>query len=131
MYILAANAEDGGKLTVKAGFCGMFEIVVHVGNTAAGAAEELAARANVDYFDKSFRIALAYGFAVSILAVLFNGNRNLEPTESSIIAAKLCLEGFSLDPNILFFFNSNIAAGSWITANREYTMTVGRHDFYS
>ena len=54
-----------------------------------------------------------------------------EPTESSIIAAKLCLEGFSLDPNILFFFNSSIAAGSWITANREYTMTVGRHDFYS
>lgn len=54
-----------------------------------------------------------------------------EPTESSVIAAKLCLEGFSLDPNILFFFNSSIAAGSWITANREYTMTVGRHDFYS
>jgi len=54
-----------------------------------------------------------------------------EPTESSVIAAKLCLEGFSLDPNILFFFNSSIATGSWITANREYTMTVGRHDFYS
>ncbi len=53
------------------------------------------------------------------------------PTESSILAAKLCLEGFSLDDNILFFFNSSIAAGSWITANRTYTMTVGRHDFYS
>ncbi len=54
-----------------------------------------------------------------------------EPTESSVIAAKLCLEGFSLDPTILFFFNSSIAKGSWITANREYTMTVGQHDFYS
>lgn len=54
-----------------------------------------------------------------------------EPTESSVIAAKLCLEGFSLDPTILFFFNSSIASGTWITANREYTMTVGRHDFYS
>ena len=54
-----------------------------------------------------------------------------EPTESSVIAAKLCLEGFSLDPTILFFFNSSIASGSWITANREYTMTVGQHDFYS
>lgn len=54
-----------------------------------------------------------------------------EPTESSVIAAKLCLEGFSLDPTILFFFNSSIATGSWITANREYTMTVGQHDFYS
>lgn len=54
-----------------------------------------------------------------------------EPTESSVIAAKLCLEGYSLDDGILFFFNSSIAAGSWITSNREYTMTVGRHDFYS
>lgn len=54
-----------------------------------------------------------------------------EPTESSVIAAKLCLEGFSLDPTILFFFNSSIAKGTWITSNREYTMTVGQHDFYS
>jgi len=54
-----------------------------------------------------------------------------EPTESSVLAAKLCLEGFSLDDGILFFFNSSIAAGSWITANRTYTMTVGQHDFYS
>ena len=54
-----------------------------------------------------------------------------DPTESSVLAAKLCLEGFSLDPGILFFFNSKLAAGSWITANRTYTMTVGQHDFYS
>ena len=54
-----------------------------------------------------------------------------EPTESSVIAAKLCLEGFSLDPTILFFFNSSIAKGTWITSNREYTMTVCHHDFYS
>ena len=54
-----------------------------------------------------------------------------DPTESSVIAAKMCLEGFSLDENILFFFNSSIALGSWITSNRTYTMTVGQHDFYS
>ena len=54
-----------------------------------------------------------------------------DPTESSILAAKLCLEGFSLDEGILFFFNSKLAAGSWITSNRTYTMTVGQHDFYS
>ncbi|MCQ2354356.1 MAG: cell wall hydrolase [Clostridia bacterium] len=53
------------------------------------------------------------------------------PTSSSVTAAKLCLEGFSLSDSILFFFNSSIAAGSWITSNRTYTMTVGRHDFYS
>ncbi len=54
-----------------------------------------------------------------------------DPTESSVLAAKLCLEGFSLDSGILFFFNSKIALGSWITSNRTYTMTVGQHDFYS
>jgi N-acetylmuramoyl-L-alanine amidase len=54
-----------------------------------------------------------------------------DPTESSVIAAKMCLEGFSLDDGILFFFNSSIALGSWITSNRTYTMTVGQHDFYS
>ncbi len=54
-----------------------------------------------------------------------------EPTESSVLAAKLCLEGFSLDDGILFFFNSKLALGSWITSNRTYTMTVGQHDFYS
>lgn len=59
------------------------------------------------------------------------GSVHRDPTESSVLAAKLCLEGFSLDPGILFFFNSKLAAGSWITANRTYTMTVGQHDFYS
>ncbi len=54
-----------------------------------------------------------------------------EPTESCVLAAKLCLEGFSLDDGILFFFNSKLALGSWITSNRTYTMTVGQHDFYS
>lgn len=53
------------------------------------------------------------------------------PSDSSILAARLCLEGFSLNDDILFFFNSSLASGSWITANRTYTMTVGQHDFYS
>ena len=61
----------------------------------------------------------------------YTGSVNNPPTESCVIAAKLCLEGFSLSDSILFFFNSSIAAGSWITSNRTYTMTVGRHDFYS
>ena len=60
-----------------------------------------------------------------------NGSVYNDPTESSVIAAKMCLEGFRLDDNILFFFNSSIALGSWITSNRTYTMTVGQHDFYS
>ena len=61
----------------------------------------------------------------------YSGSVKNEPTASSVCAAKLCLEGFSLSDSILFFFNSSIAAGSWITANRTFTVTIGNHDFYS
>ncbi len=60
-----------------------------------------------------------------------SGSVKNEPTDSAVRAAKLCLEGFSLSDSILFFFNSSIAAGSWITANRTFTVTIGNHDFYS
>jgi N-acetylmuramoyl-L-alanine amidase len=60
-----------------------------------------------------------------------SGSVHKAPTESSVRAAKVCLEGFSLSDSILFFFNSSIAAGSWITSNRTYTLTIGNHDFYS
>lgn len=60
-----------------------------------------------------------------------SGSVHKTPTESSVRAAKLCLEGFSLSDSILFFFNSSLAAGSWITSNRTYTLTIGNHDFYS
>jgi N-acetylmuramoyl-L-alanine amidase len=60
-----------------------------------------------------------------------SGSVKKDPTDSAVRAAKLCLEGFSLSDSILFFFNSSIAAGSWITSNRTFTVTIGNHDFYS
>lgn len=60
-----------------------------------------------------------------------SGSVKKDPTASAVRAAKLCLEGFSLSDSILFFFNSSIAAGSWITSNRTFTVTIGNHDFYS
>lgn len=61
----------------------------------------------------------------------YSGSINREPTASCVRAAKLTLEGFSVSGSILFFFNSSIAPGQWITANRSYTFTIGGHDFYS
>ncbi len=52
------------------------------------------------------------------------------PTESSIIAAKICLEGYSVDTDILFFMNPRIATSNWISKNRPYAFTIGRHSFY-
>lgn len=52
------------------------------------------------------------------------------PTQSAVIAAKLCLEGYSVDTAILFFMNPRIATSNWISKNRPFAFTLGNHDFY-
>lgn len=54
-----------------------------------------------------------------------------EPTEESVAAAKICLEGYSVSHTIAFFLNPAIAESSWVSRNRPYEMTIGNHDFYS
>ena len=54
-----------------------------------------------------------------------------KPTASSIIAAKICLEGYSLSNDILFFVNPKLATSTWIERNRTYEFTIGNHHFYS
>ncbi len=53
------------------------------------------------------------------------------PTAESIIAAKICLEGYSLSNKILYFFNPRTASGAWVKNNREYAFTIGNHVFYN
>ena len=53
-----------------------------------------------------------------------------KPSESSVIAAKICLEGYTLSDEILFFFNPRIATSNWISKNRPYAFTIANHDFY-
>ena len=54
-----------------------------------------------------------------------------KPSESSIIAAKICLEGYSISNTALFFMNPRIATSNWISKNRPYAFTIGNHDFYN
>ena len=54
-----------------------------------------------------------------------------KPTASSIIAAKICLEGYSISNEILFFMNPRIATNNWIAKNRTFEFRIGNHDFYS
>lgn len=54
-----------------------------------------------------------------------------KPTASSVIAAKICLEGYSLSNDILFFMNPRIATNNWISKNRPYAFTIGNHSFYT
>ena len=52
------------------------------------------------------------------------------PTASAIMAAKICLEGYSLSTKMLYFYNPTIATSTWIGRTRPYIMTIGNHKFY-
>ncbi len=60
-----------------------------------------------------------------------NGTIYEEPAESSIIAAKICLEGYTVSENILYFMNKALSTNMWVSNNRPYVMTLGNHTFYS
>ena len=53
-----------------------------------------------------------------------------KPTASATIAAKICLEGYTLSDEILFFYNPKIATTNWIDRARPYAFTIGDHKFY-
>ena len=64
-------------------------------------------------------------------APVANGSIYLSPTDESIIAAKLCLDGFRTHPDILFFYNPAISESTYFKENRTYEFTIGNHEFYS
>lgn len=53
------------------------------------------------------------------------------PTASSVIAAKICLEGYTLSDKVLFFMNPRTSTSNWISKNRTFEFRIGNHDFYS
>ena len=59
-----------------------------------------------------------------------NGTIYQEPAASSVLAAKLCLEGAEVAGDSLYFFAPAVSAGSWITQNRTYFAAIGSHHFY-
>lgn len=59
-----------------------------------------------------------------------NGTIYSEPTEQSILAAKLALSGADAVGDCLYFFSPALSKGTWIRENREYFTTIGCHRFY-
>lgn len=59
-----------------------------------------------------------------------NGTVYDEPTQSSILAAKLCLEGANVVGESLYFFAPALSQGTWIVNNATYYKTIGCHRFY-
>jgi len=54
-----------------------------------------------------------------------------EPNAESVIAAKLCLEGYSTVDNSLFFVNPEIGVTEWMNRTRTFVISIGEHDFYA
>ena len=60
-----------------------------------------------------------------------NGTIYKAPNADSVIAAKICLEGYSLSTEALYFFNPKYTSGTWVKQNRDYLFTIGNHVFYN
>lgn len=53
------------------------------------------------------------------------------PNESCYIAAKICLDGYSVSTDALYFVSAAAASGCWAERNRPYLTQIGNHVFYS
>lgn len=60
----------------------------------------------------------------------YNGMIYKEPSEESIAAAKMVLEGERAAGDSLYFLAPSLTDNHWIMENREYVTTIGGHWFY-
>ncbi|MBQ3589110.1 MAG: cell wall hydrolase [Clostridia bacterium] len=84
----------------------------------------------------------SYSFPNTIYSVIFdrkngvqfspvaNGTIYNNATADSVIAAKICLEGYSISNGILYFVNPSVAPNSWASRNRPFYAKIGNHAFY-
>lgn len=59
-----------------------------------------------------------------------NGTIYNEPTQESVLAAKLVLEGARVAGDSLYFLAPDLTNNHWIMKNREFVTTIGCHWFY-
>ncbi len=62
---------------------------------------------------------------------ILDGSIYNAPVSSAVVAAKICLEGFNVNREALFFLYPRASTSSWIPNNREYLFSIGKHDFYA
>lgn len=70
-------------------------------------------------------------FQYNQFSVVDSGAIYDEPNEISVIAAKLCLEGYNTVGESLFFLNPGIASSYWFRETRTFVVTIENHDFYA
>lgn len=70
-------------------------------------------------------------FQYGQFAVAETGAIYLDPNPGSVVAAKLCLEGYNTVENALFFLNPKMCSDYWFRNTRTFLTTIGDHDFYA
>lgn len=82
-----------------------------------------------DYPNTIYGVIFDRKYGVQFSPVLDGAIYNT-PSYNSILAAKICLEGFDISEGALFFLRPETSTSSWIPNNRPYIFSVGKHDFY-
>ncbi|MFB0921198.1 MAG: cell wall hydrolase [Oscillospiraceae bacterium] len=54
-----------------------------------------------------------------------------EPNEESVVAAKICLEGYNIVGDSIYFVNPQVGISSWFAQTRVFVVNIGQHDFYA
>ena len=85
---------------------------------------------SASYPDTIWGVIFDRKYGVQFSPVSFGTIYN-SPSESAVIAAKVCLEGYSVTNDALFFVNPRLATNNWIQRSRPYLFTIGSHDFYA
>lgn len=65
-------------------------------------------------------------FSVVTAGTIYN-----EPFEEAVAAAKLCLEGYNVVGESLYFLNPAISSNYWFRATQTYVTTIRNHEFYA
>lgn len=60
-----------------------------------------------------------------------NGTIYDEPSATSILAAKICLDGFTVSDDVLYFLRPSASTSSWIVNNRQFKFVIGNHYFFA
>ena len=60
-----------------------------------------------------------------------NGTIYNEPTDESLLAAKLCMDGASTAGDSLFFLNPSSSTNFWMMESCVFVTTIGNHQFYA
>ena len=60
-----------------------------------------------------------------------NGTIYDEPSATSVLAAKICLDGFTVSPDALYFLRPSASTSSWIVNNRPFLFVIGNHYFFA